>query len=377
MLGHVSVRGEISNLKFHSTGHLYFSIKDPDSNLRCVMFGYKNKVDASSISEGMQVVVSGKIDAYERDGSYQLYASSIVPEGKGKTSEEFEKLKNKLQEMGMFDESYKQPIPHHPRTIGVVTAPTGAAIRDIINVSKSRDPYVQIILYPAIVQGDQAPQSVIKGIKALEAKGVDVIIVGRGGGSQEDLWAFNDEALAETIFNCMTPIISGVGHEIDFTIADFVADKRAATPSQAAEMATSDVVPLLRRIDSFEHSLYMGFDRVLSNKRHRYEMLLSRLSSASPIAKLENNKKRLSEIDEKLQTLMNKCIEDRKHTLSIYAERLQGMSPLEKLSQGYAHVSDENGNTVNDVDKINTGDDIKIYVKNGRIGAKVTEVIHE
>ena len=237
MLNRIYVKGEVSNLKYHTSGHIYFSLKDESGTIACVMFAGSRAGLSFRMKEGQQVIVLGSISVYERDGKYQLYAREIVPAGAGLLYEKFEALKKELAEMGMFAPEYKQPIPKYVRTVGIVTAPTGAAVRDIINIAGRRNPYVQLILYPALVQGEGAAESIVKGIHALEAKQVDVIIVGRGGGSIEDLWAFNEEAVARAVFDCTVPVISAGGHETDTTITDYVADLRAPTPSAAAELA--------------------------------------------------------------------------------------------------------------------------------------------
>ncbi len=240
LLSRISVRGEISNCKYHTSGHIYFTLKDKSGTLSAVMFAGQRKGLNFQLQEGQQVIVTGSIDVYERDGRYQLYAREIKKEGIGDLFERFQKLRDELEDMGMFAAEYKQPIPKYAKTVGVVTASTGAAIRDIMNISARRNPYVQLVLYPALVQGEQAKYSIVKGIKTLDAMGLDVIIVGRGGGSIEDLWAFNEEIVARAIFECSTPVISAVGHETDVTIADYVADMRAPTPSAAAELAVFD-----------------------------------------------------------------------------------------------------------------------------------------
>ena len=240
LLNRISVRGEISNCKYHTSGHIYFTLKDKSGTLSAVMFAGQRKGLNFQLQEGQQIIVTGSVDVYERDGRYQLYAREIKREGVGDLFERFQKLRDELEEMGMFAPEYKQPIPRYARTVGVVTASTGAAIRDIMNISARRNPYVQLVLYPALVQGEQAKYSIVEGIRTLDLMGLDVIIVGRGGGSIEDLWAFNEEMVARAIFECETPVISAVGHETDVTIADYVADMRAPTPSAAAELAVFD-----------------------------------------------------------------------------------------------------------------------------------------
>ncbi len=262
LLNKVSIKGEVSNCKYHTSGHIYFSLKDETGALACVMFAGQRKGLAFPMKNGDKVVVSGSVSVYERDGKYQLYAKEITLEGAGLLYERFLALKAELEEMGMFAKEYKQPIPAYAKTVGIVTAPTGAAIQDIRNVAGRRNPYVQLILYPALVQGDGAKESIIEGIEKLDAYGVDVMLVGRGGGSVEDLWAFNEEEVARAIFNCKTPIISAVGHETDTTIADFVADLRAPTPSAAAELAVADIRGVFQSLENYRQKL----SRNLENK---------------------------------------------------------------------------------------------------------------
>ena len=267
LLQGLSIRGEVSNCKYHSSGHIYFTLKDSGGTLTCIMFaGYRRGL-SFKLEEGQQVIVTGAVDVYERDGRYQLYAREIRLAGVGLLFERFEALKAELKEMGMFEAEYKQPIPKFIRTLGVVTAPTGAAVRDIIQISMRRNPFVQIILYPAQVQGEGAAESIVEGIHALERQGVDVMIVGRGGGSIEDLWAFNERIVAEAVFHCSVPVISAVGHETDTTIIDFVSDLRAPTPSAAAELAVFDVRQLLAQLESYEGALISGMRQKLERYR--------------------------------------------------------------------------------------------------------------
>ena len=260
-LSRISVKGEVSNCKYHSSGHIYFTLKDGKGTLSAVMFASQRVGLSFRLEEGQQVIVTGSVDVYERDGKYQLYAKEIKREGKGDLFLRFQQLKEELEEMGMFSPEYKQPIPRYAKVIGVVTAPTGAAIRDIMNISARRNPYVQLVLYPALVQGEQAKYSIAEGIRTLDAVGVDVMIVGRGGGSIEDLWAFNEEMVARAIFDCSTPVISAVGHETDVTIADYVADLRAPTPSAAAELAVFDYLQFQREIEGYVSALRIGMER--------------------------------------------------------------------------------------------------------------------
>ena len=263
MLNRIYIKGEVSNCKYHTSGHLYFSLKDESGTIACVMFAGQRSGLSFRMQEGQQVIVLGSVSVYERDGRYQVYAKEIVLDGAGLLYEKFIKLKKELEEMGMFATEYKKPIPKYVRTVGVVTAPTGAAVRDIINITRRRNPYVQILLYPALVQGDGASESVVRGIRALEEAKVDVMIVGRGGGSIEDLWAFNEEKVARAVFECSVPVISAVGHETDTTIIDYVADLRAPTPSAAAELAICNYRELLETIRTERERIHRSMRRKL------------------------------------------------------------------------------------------------------------------
>lgn len=372
LLQSLSVKGEVSNCKYHSSGHIYFTLKDMKGTISCVMFAGNRSGLAFRMIEGMQVIVQGTVDVYERDGKYQLYAKSIEQDGAGALYEKFEKLKKELEEQGMFAPEYKKPIPRYARKIGVVTAPTGAAVRDIINIATRRNPYVQLILYPAIVQGEAAAPSIINGIHALEEMQVDVIIVGRGGGSIEDLWAFNEECVAQAVFDCSIPIISAVGHETDTTIIDYVADLRAPTPSAAAELAVFDVFLTLQKIREQENNL----NRLMKNKiewnKIRLQAFSARVKMNSPLGKVREKKTWLMNLEEKLTYAMNGQIAEKRHSLEIYIEKLKGLSPLDKLNQGFSYVSDERGRTVTDINQVQVGDSLQIYLKNGKLAASVT-----
>ncbi len=372
LLQELWVKGEVSNCKYHSSGHIYFTLKDEKGTISCVMFAGNRSGLAFRINEGMQVTVKGTIDVYERDGKYQLYAREIRKEGAGELYERFERLKEELLERGMFAPEYKKPIPKFVRTLGVVTAPTGAAIRDIINIAGRRNPFVQIILYPALVQGEGAAASIIKGIRALECRGVDVMIVGRGGGSIEDLWAFNEEAVAQAVFDCSVPVISAVGHETDTTIIDYVADLRAPTPSAAAELAVYDVSLLLGQLENCRGMLIRRMESRLALFRAELKALESGLRMRSPIGRIREKRTYAMSLEERLSSLMKDRLTDRRHRLAIYIERLKGLSPLDKLNQGYSYVSNKQGQTVTDIDRVSTGEQLQIYVKNGRIEAEVT-----
>ena len=371
LLQKVHVQGEISNCKYHSSGHIYFTLKDKKGTLSCVMFAGNRKGLEFTLAEGQQVIVEGSIDIYERDGKYQLYARKIKKDGAGALFEQFERLKQELLERGLFAKEYKQPIPKYIRTLGVVTASTGAAIRDIINITKRRNPYVRIILYPAIVQGDAAAPSIVQGIRALEQLGVDVMIVGRGGGSLEDLWAFNTEMVAQAVFDCSVPIISAVGHETDTTIIDFVSDLRAPTPSAAAELAVYDVNVLLEQLESAKEHLNSLMDRKLRILRMQTEQKKQLLNSYSPIVRVREKKYQCIRSEELLEEAFLRTLNKKKHQVQIQIERLAGLSPLQKLQQGYSYMVDSNGKNVRSISQVKPEEMLEIYVTDGKIVTKV------
>ncbi len=371
MLNHIYVRGEVSNCKYHTSGHIYFSLKDETGTLSCVMFAGNRKGLSFRMQEGQKVLVLGSVSVYERDGKYQLYAREIMLDGEGLLYQKFLALKKELEEMGMFDACYKQPIPKYIRRLGVVTAPTGAAIQDIRNISYRRNPYIQIILYPALVQGEGAAGSVAKGIRMLDELGVDTIIVGRGGGSIEDLWAFNEEIVARAIFECRTPVISAVGHETDTTIADYAADLRAPTPSAAAELAVADIRLLLDQMTDCHRRLNrLLMDRIVWMNQ-RCEQYRLKLTHLSPQNQIREKRQYAADIQERLELVMGRKLEQKKSELSLYAERLEGLSPLKRLSQGFSYTADERGRAVTDVGQVKSGDRITVFVSNGTILAGV------
>lgn len=371
VLNRVSIRGEVSNCKYHTSGHIYFSLKDAGGTIACVMFAGARKGLAFRMSDGQQVVVDGTVSVYERDGKYQLYANRIRLDGAGVLYERYLALKQDLEEMGMFASEYKKPIPVFARKIGVVTAPTGAAIRDIINISKRRNPGIEIILYPAKVQGEGSAESVAEGIHALDGLGLDVLIVGRGGGSIEDLWAFNEEIVARAIFSCQTPVISAVGHETDTTIADFVADLRAPTPSAAAELAVTDISGVLQMMEE----RMMRMERMLNWKIQEYRMRVkqyeTQLQYASPMQKIRDQRQQAADMESSLGQLMEQKLLEKKHQMHLYVEKMKAVSPLEKLSQGYACVTDETNQKIYSAGQVQRGTKLQIYVSDGRIDARV------
>ena len=371
ILQKIYVKGEVSNCKYHTSGHIYFSLKDESGTIACVMFAGQRGGLSFRMCEGDRVVVGGAGDVYERDGRYQLYAKEISLEGAGALYERFLALKTELEEMGMFAQEYKQPIPAFIHRLGVVTAPTGAAVQDIRNISLRRDPYLQIILYPALVQGEGAADSIVRGIHMLDQAEVDVIIVGRGGGSIEDLWAFNEEKVARAIFECRTPIISAVGHETDFTIADFVADLRAPTPSAAAELAVADFRQILQNIAGLRDRMQKAMQGMAELGRAQLMQYQMRFQYLNPEAKLRDNRQRLADLDELLRRAMKNRIAEERHMLGIYLERYRGLSPLYKLNQGYSFVSDREGNGIISTKQVHSGDLLEISVTDGVIEAEV------
>ncbi len=393
MLNRIQVSGEISNCKYHSSGHIYFSLKDEKSSLSCVMFAGDRKGLAFSMKDGDNVIVDGSISVYERDGRYQLYAKEVKLSGAGLLYERFLALKQELEEMGMFAQEYKQPIPRYIRTLGVVTAPTGAVIQDIRNVTHRRNPYIQIILYPALVQGEGAAESIANGIERLDRYGVDLMIVGRGGGSIEDLWAFNEERVARAIFNCSTPVISAVGHETDTTIADYVADMRAPTPSAAAELAAYDFESLTDSMRTYRRRLQNGMGRRLILVRTRLTQESTKLQYLSPENQIREKRQRLVDLEdaftqhisEKLtlrrqkyreqqqlmEDLMRRRMQLSRHRLDLAITRMEGLSPLHKLRQGYSYMADDAGVNVRSVDQVKPGDTLHIQVTDGEIQSVV------
>lgn len=396
MLHQISIKGEVSNCKYHSSGHIYFTLKDQTGTIAAVMFSRYRRGLAFQMKEGDKVVVTGSVEVYERDGKYQLYAREIELEGAGNLYLKFEALKRELEEMGMFDAAYKKPIPRYATRIGIVTAPTGAAIQDIRNIAARRNPYVQLILYPALVQGDGAAASIVRGIHALDVLGVDVIIVGRGGGSIEDLWAFNEEEVARAIFACNTPVISAVGHETDVTIADYAADLRAPTPSAAAELAVFDYFQFQMDLNARKQRLMKEMATCLDRTKNRLRQDMLTLRFYDPKSQLNEKKKRLADAEDTLlrliaqrqqearrdlqnaETLLQREMKDRlaadKRNLAVKSARLWGLSPLKKISDGFGFITDGDGKRLETVEQAVPGSRITVRVKDGRIGATVNNV---
>lgn len=393
LLRRLSVKGEVSNCKYHTSGHIYFTLKDRGGTLAAVMFAGQRRGLQFRLEEGQQVIVKGTVDVYERDGKYQLYAQEIELAGRGDLYVKFEKLLRELEEMGMFDSQYKRPIPKYAKRVGIVTAPTGAAVRDIINISRRRNPYVQLVLYPALVQGEGAKDSIVHGIRTLDTMGLDVLIVGRGGGSIEDLWAFNEEDVARAIFACETPVISAVGHETDVTIADYVADLRAPTPSAAAELAVFDYGQFLADLEARKRKLNreMGFfldsvkgrlkrdelkiqihhpQRIINEKRQRLADIEDVLNRRL-VKMIEDNRRSVTVKADLLERFMERRLEHDKKRLALASGKLWGLSPLKKLGQGYGFVTDESGERLASVKQAPVGSSIHVQVADGKLTATV------
>ncbi len=376
-LNNIYIKGEVSNCKYHTSGHIYFTLKDDKGQMACVMFqGQRNGLNFK-LEEGQSVIALGAVSVYERDGKYQLYAKEIILDGSGILYQKYEQLKNSLEKEGLFLNEYKKPIPTYSKKIGIVTAKTGAAIQDIINIAKRRNPYVELILYPAKVQGEGAAQTIVKGIIALEEYGVDTIIVGRGGGSIEDLWAFNEEIVARAIFSCKIPIISAVGHETDVTISDFVSDLRAPTPSAAAELAVYDINYILNQLRDYNLALNKSMNQTLIRQKQRLKQASMQLQYVNPIYQLRQKRNQLIDIESKLENLMDQKIRRRRHTLELYIEKLEGLSPLKKLNKGYSLVVNSKNEVVNKVQKVTLGEEIMISVTDGDVIANVVDIIEK
>lgn len=374
MLKRIQVSGEVSNCKYHPSGHIYFTLKDSGGTLSAVMFRSNAAGLSFVIQNGDKLVVSGSIEVYKAGGSYSLHAAKVEKQGQGDLYEKYLKLKKELEEMGLFADEYKQPLPRYAQRIGIVTAKTGAAIKDIINISKRRNPYVQLILYPAIVQGERAVPSIIKGIKMLDSMNLDVIIVGRGGGSIEDLWAFNDENVARAIFAARTPIISAVGHETDFTIADFVADLRAPTPSAAAELATTDISKLENDLNNYIFRLRSGIYQKRDSLKSELKELSLRLELKSPSRRTQEINARLKELKLNMRYIIKNKYAESRHSFELLVQRLDALSPIRHISNGYAYISDIKGSKIGSIKDINVGDSINIRLSDGAAIADIKEI---
>lgn len=374
VLNQIYIKGEVSNCKYHTSGHIYFTLKDSKGQLACVMFAGQRSGLSFRMCEGQSVVVLGSISVYERDGKYQMYAREIHLDGTGALYEKYEQLKKELEQKGYFDPDRKKPIPGYVKRVGIVTASTGAAVQDIINISTRRNPYIQLILYPAKVQGEGASLSISRGIAALDKLGVDVIIAGRGGGSIEDLWAFNEKIVAETIYRCNTPVISAVGHETDTTIADYVADLRAPTPSAAAELAVCDIASLLENLREYNQSLNFRMRQKINQERSKLSQYELKLKYADPVYKVRQERQYLADMEERFKALMKQKVMKERHRLELCIERLRALSPLERLKMGYGYLEKETGESLSSAEAVKKGDRLRITMKDGKITAVAEKI---
>ena len=395
-LQNIRVRGEVSNCKYHTSGHIYFTLKDTGAAISCVMFARERQGLSFRLSDGQQVEARGQISVYEKAGTYQLYVRELGLSGRGALYERFLALKEKLNETGMFDACYKKPLPPFAQRIGIVTAPTGAAIQDICNISKRMNPYVELVLYPALVQGAGAKESIVRGIRRLDRMGLDVLIVGRGGGSIEDLWAFNEECVAQAIFEAQTPVISAVGHQTDVTIADFAADVRAETPSAAAELANFDYAAFEEELSGRRSELLRELYRSIGDAKKKLASYRMRLKYGSPQAKLAEKRRHLADLREEMNMLLTKRTEQARirldgthvnlnnlmearlrgtrHRLELLAGRLHGLSPLLRLSGGYSYLTDSKGKALKSVSQLQCGTEVTGYLRDGIFRAEVREI---
>lgn len=371
----VYVKGELSNFKAHSSGHMYMSLKDESGVIRAVMFrSSAAKLDFKP-QNGTKVIAHGRIGVYERDGQYQLYIDSMQQDGQGDLYVAFEQLKVKLAAEGLFDNAHKKPLPKYPKKVGVVTASTGAAIRDIINVLTRRFSYSDIVLYPVLVQGENSAASIVSAIEYFNrTKIADVLIVGRGGGSIEDLWSFNEEIVARSIYNSEIPIVSAVGHEIDFTISDFVADLRAPTPSAAAELVVPSQTELNEKFNNVYRRMYQQTARYIESRRAFIEACADRQAFKNPLGKLDGNKQYLDNLSHMFETACKNTFSAKKQQLAENIAKLDGLSPLGTLARGYAVANAENGEVLRSVRQVSAGDKITIKVSDGSFGAEVTDL---
>lgn len=377
VLSRICVKGEISECKYHPSGHIYFTLKDESGVLKSVMFASDRAGLDFELTVGAEVSVTGRIGVYERQGAYQLYAHKIEKSGSGELYARYEALKKKLEEQGMFDEMYKHPIPPHALSVGVVTALSGAAIRDIMNISKRRNPYVRLILTPVIVQGEEAPASIVAGIKRMQEQDVEIIIVGRGGGSMEDLWAFNDERVAQAIFDCPIPVISAVGHESDTTIADYVADLRAPTPSAAAELAVFDYIQFSESMRMTRLRMAKSVESKIDRARESLQTRQMRLAYLHPKTRIEEQKDKIRQQMDHLKVNWQLALGRAKQQLALSAQRMGSLSPQTKIDQGYAFLSRADGKPIRSINKIAQGDVIRAHVSDGWIDAIVEKLGEE
>lgn len=375
LLSNIRVEGEISNFKHHYSGHMYFSLKDERGKLKCVMFKNDNRHINFDIKDGLNVICNGYISVYEREGDYQLYVKEIEKSGIGNLYIAFEELKRKLEREGLFDEENKKPLPTFPMKIGIVTSSTGAAIKDIITVIKRRFPLADMIIYPVLVQGPQAPFEICKGLESLDKRGdIDVIITGRGGGSIEELFAFNDEKVARTIYNMDTPVISAVGHETDFTIADFVADLRAPTPSAAAELATPEREKLIEDLQGKFVRLSNSYRYLLNDHNVRLMYIKRSLDFYNPLYQLQEKIQELDDLFKRLNQVLDRKIEYEKNRLSNLINKLNLLNPTTSLDRGYSILLDKDGNMITTIASVADKDELRLLLKDGIIHVKVVNI---
>lgn len=372
ILSDVLVKGELSNFKAHSSGHMYMSLKDESGVMRAVMFRSAAARLNFRPQNGMKVIAHGRVAVYERDGQYQLYIDDMQQEGQGDLYAAFEQLKKKLAAEGLFDPKHKKPLPKYPKKVGVVTAPTGAAIRDIINVLSRRFSYSDVVLYPVLVQGESSAASIVSAIEYFNAtKLADVLIVGRGGGSIEDLWSFNEEVVARAIYDSRIPIVSAVGHEIDFTISDFVADLRAPTPSAAAELVVPSQIELNEKFNNVYRMLYRQAMQVIERGRMRVERCSDRPVFKNPVSKINDERQYLDSLSHMFETACKAALRTKRQELAEAAAKLNGLSPLGTLGRGYSLTKDDSGRVVRSVSQVNSGDMINVTVADGDFSARV------
>ncbi len=374
----IHVRGEISNFTRHRSGHLYFSLKDEDSVIKAVMFARDAQAVKSPLADGMKVVARGRLTVYKPSGAYQLVISKLEADGKGALYEAYEKLKNKLESEGLFSDEHKKPLPPYPKTVGVITSPTGAAVRDIINVTRRRYPLAKILIYPALVQGEGSEASLIRGVRYFsQSKSADVVIIGRGGGSIEDLWSFNSEALARTIAASPLPFISAVGHETDFTICDFVCTLRAPTPSGAAELAVPDMKALKNEFDAYLSEMSREIRRKTDRMRERLNAASGKRVLLTPYGFIDEKRQRLDTASDKLESLYKFKIAGARADFLRLSKQLNALSPLAVLTRGYGALYDENGQVLTSVKAVNKGSTVNIKLSDGSIKARAESVNEE
>lgn len=375
ILSNSSIKGEISNFKHHSSGHMYFSLKDENSKINCIMFKGNSKNLTFIPENGMKVVIKGRVSLYEKEGAYQFYCDKMELEGVGELYIAFERLKNRLQQEGLFSDEHKKPIPKYARKIGVVTSPTGAAIKDIINVTKRRNSKIELIVYPALVQGINASKDIIKGIEVLnKMEDIDIIILARGGGSIEELWCFNDEALAYAVYNSKKSIITGVGHEIDYTIVDFVSDKRAATPSQAAEIAVFNFSEFKSRILFHKNNMNNYINISLNEKLNTLKLLKNNLKVNSPVVYIANQYNSIDRLRELINLKIKGKLEKEREVLTKANALLSSHNPLNILNKGYAVIEDKHRNVISEIHALKENDRINIILKDGKAELKIEEI---